>query len=93
VHGGEGECLGSRGGELRGGVARGDQRAQASPVGDARGGGGGVRPAAMGVWGCGQREFARGTRGNRIIGLGRAVERPRGGPDVKDGAAVRCAAW
>jgi hypothetical protein len=71
------------------GVARGNRRARASPVGNAaRGpvGGSAARPRVF--WGAARGGCARGSRGNRIMSLGRGVERP-GGPDVED--ERRCA--
>jgi hypothetical protein len=80
-------CLGARGGELRG-VARGNRRTQASPMGNAAGGG--VRPAAarphgFGVWPEGD-----------VLGVARephhepqARGRAAGGPGRQGRAAVR----
>jgi hypothetical protein len=64
-------CLGARGGELRG-VARGNRHARASPAGNAAGGSGWqVGGTTMGVWGAARGGYARESRGNRIMSLGR----------------------
>jgi hypothetical protein len=75
--GASGECLSAHGGELRGGAR---QPTHASVAGGERGRGSGqwVGGTATGVCGAARGGFARGSRGNRIMSLGRGVEWPGG---------------